>query len=128
MLAEVTIEFDKELKSLFKAKPAVLSHLLNHERRPIVLESLCDQIKLCERQDFSIKFDAVKYQYVIKEIAKYWATNALRYAEEQAVSRIERQRRIDEGNKLNEAQGLMDEMEAEALSPKVSSYAGGVAE
>jgi len=127
MQAEVTKQFDKELTELFEDQPNVLSHLIYHERKPKVIESLCSQIKLCEREAYSLKFDKFKYRYVIKELAKYWASNAMRYAEEQAISRIEKQRRIDEANRIDEAQGLMDEMETEALSTSVTSRPGGVA-
>ena len=127
MQAKITIEFDKELRRIFAKNETALTYLLSHERKPVVIKSCCNQIAICERQSFSINFNAEKYHYVINELVKFWSTNALKHAEEQAISRIERQRRIDEANRLEDAQGLFDEMKAESESTAVTSRPTGVA-
>jgi hypothetical protein len=127
MISDIEKIFDLKLDDTFGKKPDVLNYLKNHERKNIVLENLSEQIKGCERANYSINFDVKKYHYTIDEIALFFARNALRYAEEQAVSRIERQRRIDEANKIEDAKEMMQELEDEALTTKIVSRPGAVA-
>lgn len=126
MIANVTIRFDNEIRRIFAKNEFAQHYLLNHERKPVVIKSCCEQIEICERQS-TLNFDATKYQYVITELVKFWAKSALKHAQEQMLSRIERQRRVDEANRLDDAKGLFDEMKADAESTSVKSRPTGIA-
>jgi hypothetical protein len=96
--------------------------LWNHERKPKVIDNLCEQIKICEKRDYSIKFDAKKYAKVIHETAKMFCEAALEKAKQDQLTQAERQRRIDEADKINQIEQEFEAEQAEAMSDKIISY------
>lgn len=100
----------------------IASFLWNHERKPKCVHELCRQIELCERSEKSIKFDRSKYRMVVNESAKMFCGAALLKAEQDAVSRIERQRLMDESNRIKDIEDEFEEDQKEALDDKIISY------
>lgn len=127
MIKEVEIVFNSYLRQMFSHKPEVLNFLLNHERRPKIINICCDQIMIAEKSNIAKMFDISKYRLLIGECAKLFCTAALRHAEEKALSRAEMVRRIDEANRIK---NLTEEFEADQKefgSTKIISYQGSVA-
>ena len=100
MIKEITSAFDKEVDKLPLASQ-VRDWLKHHERKEIALRGLIEQIKICEVKLGSFRFDVAKYHAVTESFVKTFATLALRHAEDIAVSALERQRLIDDANRID---------------------------
>lgn len=122
MIREVTSEFNKWIHISFQHKREIVEFLWNHERKEKCINELCNQIKICEKKGKRIKFDVFEYKMVIKETAKLFARMALKKAEEDEVSKIERQLRIDKAGEMDDIEAMFDEDQKEALSNKTISY------
>lgn len=127
MNQEVEAIFDHYLKQIFISKPDVARYLLKHERRSLVIENCCEQIRIAEISNIRQNFDISKYHLVISECAKLFAQTALKHAEEQEVSRLERQRRIDEANRIKAIEEEFEADQKEFESTKLISRPGSVA-
>ena len=97
MIQDITKRFDKALSDMLDGHTEVKNFVLNHERKPVVLKNLCEQIMGCEKN--LLVFDVSRYQQVIDSTAGLFAKTAIGVAEQHAVSDLERQRRIDEQEK-----------------------------
>ena len=126
MISDVTKRFDNALTDAFKIKQNVLNFLLNHERKKLVIDKLCEQILLAERG--VIIMTAEKYQSLIKDIALFFAQNAILHKEEQILSDTERLRRIADADRLKHAQENFDTMTKELEDDRPKSYLGGAYE
>ncbi len=96
--------------------------LWEHERKQKCLDEVCKQIKTCERKAYSIKFNRKKYVQVIDQSAKMFCNAALKKAKEDNLSRLEKQRRIDDHNRMDEIEAEFDADQQEALDNKIISY------
>lgn len=119
--------FNAWIKARFGARPDVFSYLSNHERRDKCIAALCQQIRIAELSSIKQRFDAQRYRYVIDEVAKMFCSMALRQAEEAAISRAERNRRIVEADRYTQLEEELGEMRQEALSTKLVSRPGDIA-
>jgi hypothetical protein len=119
MIVEVTMEFDSYLIHTFKNE-SVRNFLIRHERKNVCIQNLCYQIERCERQTYSIKFDANKYRMVIKEVAKMFAHAALESAMQRELSQAEKNRRIDESCRIQQIEEQFSE--DQKLSKLTVSY------
>lgn len=100
----------------------IAAFLWNHERKPVCIKELCNQIEICERKERRIKFDRAKYVQVINQSAEMFCNAALLKAEQDHVSRLERQRLIDEGNRIKDIEDEFEADQKEALDDKIISY------
>lgn len=113
MLDDVTKRVDAELTRLFHTNQNCLKFLLNHERKTLLIRNLCNEIYKAEK--LVINFDVNKYQRVIKDFTRQFATSALQHLEEKLLTEAERNRRIKEANRLVDAQEFIDDLEKETL-------------
>jgi hypothetical protein len=113
VLADITKRVDDELTRIFKTNSSVLNFVLKHERKQVLIRNLAAEIMRVE--GLSMSFDAAKYQRVIKDFAKQFATSALQHAEEKALSDAERARRIWEADRIKRAEEHIDSLEKETL-------------
>jgi len=111
MKADVEKRFDSTLKKTFSSKPDILKFLINHERKYLVIDNLCYQIRLAELG--KNKLDIDKYNMLISDMARFFAQNALEYKKQQILSDNEKKRLIEESDKLKEAQDAFEQMEKE---------------
>jgi hypothetical protein len=105
----------------------VRRYLMTHERKPLVLKNCLEQIKFAERSNISKRFDVTKYNLVIKECAKIFAKAALGHAEQRALSRIERDRRVAQHNRIENIKAEFEADQKEWESKKLVSRPGSVA-
>ena len=112
-------EFDWYIQTNFK-KESIRSYLMQCDRRERCINAIFDEIKKIELAP--VFFGQELFKRVIHDVCAMYSKAALKYAEEKAVSRLERQRRIDEANNIEEAKGLLQEMEDEATSTAVKSF------
>lgn len=110
-LIDVRNKFDQTIDSIFKDKPIFISFLKKHERKELVLKNLCEEIVKCER--YSLSFNANKYNTVITEVVKMFATNAIKHAEEKLISQAEITRRQKASDTIKNAEETMLILEKE---------------
>lgn len=110
MIKQVELVFNSYITQFFQGKTEIIRFLLTHPRRELVINRCCEQITLAESSNIKHRFDTSKYSTLIFECAKLFCNAALGHAEQQALSRLERQRRIDEANRM---EAIAEEFEAE---------------
>lgn len=113
MLSDIEKRVDEDLTRIFQSKRDVLNWLLKHERKPLLVRNLAVEISRLE--GLSMTFNAEKYKRVIKDFARQFATSALQYAEEQALTHGERTRRIWEADRIKRAEEHVVDLEKETL-------------
>lgn len=114
--------FDQTINERFKAKPNVRDFLIRHERKEVVLNNICQQIRMCELSSIRTKFDAEKLLWVVTEMAVFFAKTALDHKQEQMLSKAEVNRRVSDADKFKQLQEQFDKDQEEALSAKIISY------
>ena len=124
MIADVTRVFDNYLISTFSNRPNICNFVLKHERKAGCIENLCKQIKGGEAAIGHRPMTSDRYRLMIRETAKMFAQACLQYAEEQALAKAERERRIREAEKIDRAKEIVQELEDEALDDRPISYPG----
>jgi len=118
----VKVIFDKFLEETLAPKPEILKFVLNHERKDLVLNNLCDQILRAERYNFN--FNAEKYRFIIRSMAKTFATVCLEHHRQQALSSLEKIRIRNESENIQRAQEIMDTIERESPEAQIKSFGG----
>ena len=97
--------FDAWISWKFCEKPQIEKFLLNHERHDLAVTALCREIDhLPARDGYMIKSAKSKTRFVAKMIdtaAWMYSKAALQNHEEKLLSKAEKQRRIDESDKLD---------------------------
>ena len=84
--------FDGQIIKIFKEKqPDVCNFLLNHERKNLCINNM---VELCAKTERLYPLKKEDIQYVGKSYADTFSKVALQYEEQQAVSDLERSRRI----------------------------------
>lgn len=111
MIAEVRELFDQALTNKFGTKKEILNYFLKHPRKELCITNLCEQIKECERRTYSFTFDSNLYRQTIKDVALMFASQALRKAEEDHLSSLERTRREEQNRRIERAKEEIQEFE-----------------
>lgn len=93
----------------------------------MVIVKVCEQINLAEHSNYSKKFDTAKHSFLIFECVKLFSDIALKYAKEKVISRLERQRRIDEACRIDNIAAEFEADQKEFESKKIVSRPGQVA-
>lgn len=128
MNSQVQLVFDSYLQQILAPKPEVLRFILNHERKPLAIRIACEQIEIAESHaKLRQVFDVSKYNGIIFQCAKMFASFALTNAEQKALSDIEVRKRIAEHNRIQDITAEFAEMEKEVASGKLTSYPGQTA-
>lgn len=114
--------FDEFLVETLGKKYEILKYVKEHERKPLVISNLCEQIVRCEKG--IILFNADKYRYVIRSIAKMFAQVTIQHHEDSNLSELEKIRRVHKEDHLKRAAEAMIDLEKEALSTNLTSFGG----
>lgn len=122
MQLEVSLKFREKVNQLFKTRPEIAQFVNNHERRNLVVENLCREIVNLESSHVRQSFDLSTYDVLIGDIAKMFAEACLNKAEEDVISRLERQRRIDESERIEKTREEFEAISKEEGSEKIVSY------
>lgn len=109
--SDVRKVFDETLVEKFKAQPDVLKFLIDHERKKVCLDNLCAEIiKMNGRR---LLINIVDFKDVIKSVAGMFAHQALRKAEQDALSDLERIRLKVEASRLSTARDVINDLKKE---------------
>lgn len=123
---EVSQIFNAWIRQKFAGRQA-LTWLLAHERKQRCIDAVCQQIRIAELSNIRRRFDMSRYRQIVEACAAMFADAALRFAEESAMSVAERHRRETQAAVIEDAKGLLQELEDEATSTKIISRPGSVA-
>ncbi len=99
--------FHSFIKEKFGAKPNVYTYLVNHERKDKCIDEITAQIRMAEISNIRHRLDLGRIQLMAEAGARMFCSAAIQHAEERALSGAERQRRIDNANRLT---SLADEL------------------
>lgn len=116
MRAQIEEIFDARIKKVFISKPNMLPFFLQHERKNLCLDNLCEEVKTAEWK-LGAKMDKAKFTQMVETIADTFCQAALRQAEFKHLSPAEQYRRrnerdlpkdvIDFAEELNEEEAKM---------------------
>jgi len=90
----VTTAFNSQLDKVFNDRREVLHFLNNHERKNVCLSNIVQEVKKTERATYKLKRSDL--EFIGKEYANTFANAALKHAEQQAVSDLEKLRMAKE--------------------------------
>lgn len=106
----MTKAFDDRIDLLFKEKNSeIWRWLKNHERKNLCIENLCKEVFNEELLKGSKRLDKEKLEFLGRSYADTFSNLALRKAEEDAVSQMERSRRIREAEEDAEFAKMFNE-------------------
>lgn len=88
--------FDEWVADTFKSRPIVKDFLNRHERRGSCIDAIVRQVQLAELGNLGKRLNLRMIKSLVEAGAKMFANAAIGYAEEQALSAAETQRRIDQ--------------------------------
>lgn len=114
--------FDEFLVETLSQKPDVLRYIKGHERKKLVIENLCEEIIRAEQYNFN--FNAEKYRYVIRSMAKTFGTVCLEHHRQSNLSQLEKIRIRNESEKLKTAQETLETIERESPEAQIKSFGG----
>lgn len=121
MIDDVERRFDQWLDKLIKNQD-VRQAVKAHERKSLVVENTCEQIKMAEMSNIGKRFNVDKYNLLIGEVAKMFANAALEQKEQAAWSVARKNRHLTEQRKYEAAAEALQDLENE----KEYSTPGGV--
>lgn len=121
--SEIEALFDSNIKEIFKEKDEIKRFLLNHERKPLCIASLCDQVS---GFDIFYRPRTKEVHSIIRDVAKMFAGQCLEHKEQELMSSAERARRIQKANYINDAETtFLEDQKKEALSESHSVFVPG---
>lgn len=123
-MSRINVEriFDEFLDETLGQKVEILKYVKEHERKSLVITNLCEQIIRCEMG--IVIFNADKYRYVIRTVAKMFAQLTIQHHEDNNLSELEKIRRAHKADHLKRAEEAMIDLEKEALSTNLTSFGG----
>jgi hypothetical protein len=125
MTNDLRKQFDHWIVSKFETMPDVRDMLMNHERKNAVLETMATQIRLFELGNWKDHNRAVMYRKLIVEtVADMFSRTALEYAEQQALSDLEKSRLRSEATRIEDLKEQFAEMQKDATTDVVRVFQG----
>lgn len=100
--------FNTFIESTFREKPEVKNFLHKHERKQIVIDNTCEQIRQAELK-FATKMDSKRVTSIVNECAKMFCKAALAHIEEKQISEIKRKQMEQEAHKKQEIERIYTE-------------------
>ena len=123
---QVTEVFNSFIIHTFKSH-VIRDFLLTHERKPVVIEKICEQVRKAEMSNIGRKFEIRRFTQLIEAASRMFADAALKNAEEKALSHAEMVRRMDESIRMENIEAEFESLQLEAESPVLVSRPGSVA-
>ena len=118
---DVETIFDKAIETKFMYKSDIIKFLKTHERKQVVVENIKQQIREIEWTNPKL-LDGKKRSRFIEDMAIMFANAALEHKRQEFLTQGERNRMIREGDRIERAQDMMDQLEKEAKSTDIKSY------
>lgn len=122
MMLEQMIEsrFRETIRDRLKTKPDLVRMVLDHERLPLVLENLKQQIRILVLRMPRVK--QASLHRVVDDLAVFFAKNCLEHKEQEIMSSAERARRVSAADSMKRAEEALIDLEKEATSEAYNSY------
>lgn len=115
--------FNGYIDTTFKGK-AIHPFLSRHERKSMCIDGLVEEVRKAELSNIGRRMDLTRLKLFATEGAKLFCNMALTKAEQDAMSQIAKQARIDEANKYERAAEILEDLEGEALDKRIKSFGG----
>lgn len=115
MHLEVCRVFNARISETFQTKPLIKDFLINHERKHIAINNLCEQLK-------PLKLDLAQFIKVVQSTADLFASTALNAKEIELLTASEQKRRQDEASRMQTLEAEFNEMQKEATTDIIKSY------
>lgn len=122
MRSDVESIFDGYIHRTFLEKPEIARFLLKHERKELCIQNLCEQIQGVERSRMSLTFTPSMYKKLIEDIARFFCQQALKQAEEQNLSSLEKLKRVTEAYRLEREEKEQEELVKELQQKNIKIY------
>lgn len=111
--SDIRALFDKALVQKFKDQSEVLKFLLDHERKRVCINRLCAEIIRMNGRKLLVEL--TYFEQVIETTANMFAFQALKKAEQDALSSIEKIRMRHDADTIERAKEVIREVEKDGL-------------
>lgn len=109
LIEYVTDQFEGQIKHDYKGFPERKKYILNHERKKVCINNLCNEITKWENQiDGDLRKEQIRT--LAREYGKTFSKLVLRHRKESRMSSTEKSERIRKANQMNELRAEIDEM------------------
>lgn len=115
MRSDIKKIFDQFIEEKFRPRPDLKRFFLNHPRKGICIDNLCEQIALCEKRIYSITFNSATYRDTIRQIAKMFCETALTQREQSLLSDAEKTRIRRHNEQDQRTDEVIEEMKKDGL-------------
>lgn len=112
--------FDNDLRKIFHTKPEVLKYLTNHEKKPVCIENICDQIEIAEIKHPNLKLKG--YSDIIKSGARLFAEVALDQKHQAMLSDLAKSKITKENTKIERAKECIEDIEKWSKEDKTKVF------
>ena len=121
--------FDKRIAVTFSGlkengRDEILRAAMTHERKGECIDNVIYQLRLLKLQRQMTKKNFVDIVY---SCADMYCAAILEYLKQQILSQAERQRRIDEANRIANFEAEVEADQKELTDPRIKSYPGAAA-
>lgn len=133
MKAEVTQTFDAAIREHCRKvkeqnRAEITRALLEHERKDVCVQRVCDQIRDAENKcNIGGRLELKRFKLLIDAAAVMFCDAALEHMKQRTISQAERQRRIDEANRIQNIEQEFEEEQKDLTDPRIKSYPGAAA-
>ena len=125
MYFDVETKFNQFIHQTFLAKPHIQKFLLNHERKKVAIENLCEQIRLAELGlPGKMRMNQKKYVSLIHGIARMFCDAALTAKEHEIMSEAAKKAMKSKEDVIRDAEECIKDLEQDAQG-KLRSYGTG---
>lgn len=101
--------FDARIKKVFHEKDGVRNYLINHERKPLVIQGLQIQLRIAQlgrKHKLSVRDMTI----MIESMADFFSRTAIQYKEQLIMSEVQKAMKKAEASQLENAKGLASEV------------------
>lgn len=121
--------FDKRLRQKFSvikeaARDELLRAAYHHERKPICIDNIVHQLRLLKLQRQMTKNNFVD---IVFSSADMYCSAVLENLKQSILTQAERQRRINEANRISDIEAEFDAEQKDLLDPTIKSFPGAPA-
>lgn len=116
MRTHVEKRFDGYLKHKLGKKPDILRFVLNHERKHVCIDNICNQIQIMERKP-NMMANTKRVAYIIDNMADFFAKVAIEQRIQYMKSDIEKKQITAQADRIKEAEGMVKELEDDVNRP-----------
>lgn len=115
----VKAAFDMHIRRKLKTKPVIAEALVSHERKELVIDHACDQVRMAER-GMKRRLNRRDVVTIAEASASLFMSAGVEHFEQRALSQAEKARRVTEQGAIQEAEGMIHELSQDMNRPETS--------